>query len=150
MLLNFFCLTCFALFLLKALKVILLLIVLYSYFLIFYFCFFHFSLYLSCFRWSFFSVSDFFYVLFLLLLLNFSQIYLRFLFLSFREMLPIFLLFAFCICFAGHELSTFISDVNTHEKRRLQEKHLVFGIFLKVPRLHEIWTLSWYIESGFT
>ena len=81
-----------------------------------------------------------------LLLVNFCQCHLCIVFffslsLSFCEMLQIFLTFAFRICFAGHVLLTFISEVNVHEKRWLWKNQLIFNIFLQIPHFHEIWRL---------
>ena len=47
-------------------------------------------------------------------------------FLLFREVLRVFLPFAFHICFAGYLLLTFISAVNLHEKKVLTEKAIDF------------------------
>ena len=79
---------------------------------------------------SLFSVSQFFVFLFF-------YCYSTFLNITDAFLLP----FAFRIFFAGHVLSTFISDVNVREKRWLQKKQSIFNILLQVSHLHEIWLL---------
>ena len=103
---QFFCFKCCFLFLFKALKVILLLI--FFYFLSLLYINFTFSFQyvyqVSLLLYSFFSVSHFFVFLFF-------YCYSTFLNITYAFLLP----FAFRIFFAGHVLSTFISDVNVHE-----------------------------------